>query len=223
MQIAIDGPSGAGKSTLAKALAREFRFLYVDTGAMYRAVGLYMRNRGIDPLDRPAVLDALPEVSVELKYEEDGQHILLCGEDVSRQIRENEISRYASDVSKIPEVRTFLTEKQKRIAETCDVVMDGRDIGTVVLPSAELKIFLSASPETRARRRAEELAEKGQTVSVEQVLEEMRQRDEADRTRDIAPAIPAEDAIPVDNSRMSVPETVCLIRGILIGKGLLKP
>ena len=162
INIAIDGPSGAGKSTVAKALARELHFVYVDTGAMYRAIGVYVRGHGIDKSDAAAVIAALPEINVSLDYAEDGtQIVLLNGEDVSTVIRENEISLFASTVSKIPEVRARLLSLQREMAQTHNVIMDGRDIGTVVLPDAQLKVFMFASPEARADRRTKELLEKG--------------------------------------------------------------
>ena len=165
INIAIDGPSGAGKSTVAKALAKELHFVYVDTGAMYRAIGVYVRDHGIDKNNADAVIAALPDIRVSLDYAEDGtQIVLLNGEDVSTVIRENEISLYASTVSKIPEVRARLLSLQREMAQTHNVIMDGRDIGTVVLPDAQLKVFMFASPEARADRRTKELLEKLQEV-----------------------------------------------------------
>jgi cytidylate kinase len=156
--VAIDGPSGAGKSTLAKSVSKRFGFVYVDTGAIYRAVGLYVRQKGVHSKDAPAVEKLLPEIKIDIEYDSDGnQHILLNGEDVSGKIREPEISIYASDVSAMPAVRAFLLDMQRSLAERYDVVMDGRDIGTVVLPKASVKIFLTASQEERARRRHKEL------------------------------------------------------------------
>ena len=160
INIAIDGPSGAGKSTVAKALAKELHFVYVDTGAMYRAIGVYVRGHGIDKNNADAVIAALPDIRVSLDYAEDGtQIVLLNGEDVSTVIRENEISLYASTVSKIPEVRARLLSLQREMAQTHNVITDGRDIGTVVLPDAQLKVFMFASPEARADRRTKELLE----------------------------------------------------------------
>ena len=160
ISIAIDGPSGAGKSTLARLLAQELRYIYVDTGAMYRAVGLHVARAGIDSRDRAGIIGQLPDIVIELRYENGVQQIYLNGENVSRAIRTEEASRYASDVSAIPEVRAFLLGMQRALAENADVIMDGRDIGTVVLPQAAIKIFLTASSEERARRRYEELLEK---------------------------------------------------------------
>ena len=221
INIAIDGPSGAGKSTVAKALAKALSFVYVDTGAMYRAIGLYARNNGIGRENAPALIRALPEISVTIAYEDGTQHVFLNGTDVSREIRENEISLYASAVSKIPEVRAYLSELQKKLAREQNVIMDGRDIGTVILPNAQLKIFLFASPEARAERRMLELREKGQDVSYEQILAEMKERDEADRTRDIAPAVPAPDAVMMDNSRMTIEENIAAIKELMVQRHLI--
>ena len=222
INIAIDGPSGAGKSTVAKALAKELHFVYVDTGAMYRAIGVYVRRRGIDKTDAKAVIAALPEIRVTLEYAEDGtQIVLLNGENVSAEIRENEISLYASSVSKIPEVRAYLLSLQRNMAQTHNVIMDGRDIGTVVLPDAQLKIFLSASPEERAKRRTRELQEKGEQVDYETILAEINARDEQDRTREISPAIPAADAQPLDNSDLDIMGTVNAIRAMLAERNLI--
>ena len=222
INIAIDGPSGAGKSTVAKALAKELHFVYVDTGAMYRAIGVYVRDNGIDRSDADAVITALPEISVTLDYAEDGsQIVLLNGEDVSSVIRENEISLYASVVSKIPAVRAHLLSLQREMAKTHNVIMDGRDIGTVVLPDAQLKVFMFASPEARADRRTKELLEKGQTVDYATVLAEINARDEQDRTRAISPAIPADDAEMLDNSDLDIAGTVAAIRAMLDARNLI--
>ena len=222
INIAIDGPSGAGKSTVAKALAKELHFVYVDTGAMYRAIGVYVRGHGIDKSDAAAVIAALPEINVSLDYAEDGtQIVLLNGEDVSTVIRENEISLYASTVSKIPEVRARLLSLQREMAQTHNVIMDGRDIGTVVLPDAQLKVFMFASPEARADRRTKELLEKGQTVDYETILAEINARDEQDRTRSVSPAIPADDAVMLDNSGLDIDGTVGAIRDMLAERNLI--
>ncbi len=222
INIAIDGPSGAGKSTVARALAKELSFVYVDTGAMYRAIGLYAYENGISPDDSAALISALPKIAVTLSYGDDGmQHVYLNGRDVSREIRQNEISMYASTVSKIPEVRTFLLALQRDMAETHNVIMDGRDIGTVILPQAQLKIFMFASIKARTERRLKELLEKGQDVTYEQLYAEIEARDEQDRTRDVAPAVPAEDAVMLDNSEMTVEENVAFIRALLCERGLL--
>ncbi|MBE6652732.1 MAG: (d)CMP kinase [Ruminococcaceae bacterium] len=200
IQIAIDGPSGAGKSSLSKAVAKAMGIIYVDTGALYRTVGYFARSRGITLDDMSALVPLLGEITIEVRYENEVQCVYLNGENLGDRIRENEISMYASGVSAIPEVRAFLLDTQKDIANKNSVIMDGRDIGTVILPNADVKIFLTASNEVRARRRVKELAEKGMPVSYEEVLADMIQRDEQDRSRDIAPAIAAPDAIHFDNS-----------------------
>ncbi len=199
--VAVDGPSGAGKSTLSKAVARELGIVYVDTGAIYRTIGYYIFREGIDPKDAGAVVAALPLIHVDMCYSEDGlQHMLLNGEDVTEQIRLPEISMYASAVSAIPPVRDYLLEMQRDMARRSSVIMDGRDIGTVVLPDAQVKIFLTADVEVRARRRTAELELRGTPKPFEQVLEEMKQRDWADSHRDAAPLQEAEDAIRVDTT-----------------------
>ena len=201
--VAVDGPSGAGKSTLSKAVARELGIVYVDTGAIYRTIGYYIFREGIDPKDAGAVVAALPLIHVDMCYSEDGlQHMLLNGEDVKEQIRLPEISMYASAVSAIPPVRDYLLEMQRDMARRSSVIMDGRDIGTVVLPDAQVKIFLTADVEVRARRRTAELELRGTPKPFEQVLEEMKQRDWADSHRDAAPLQEAEDAIRVDTTDM---------------------
>ena len=201
--VAVDGPSGAGKSTLSKAVARELGVVYVDTGAIYRTIGYYIFREGIDPKDAGAVVAALPLIHVDMCYSEDGlQHMLLNGEDVTEQIRLPEISMYASAVSAIPPVRDYLLEMQRDMARRSSVIMDGRDIGTVVLPDAQIKIFLTADVEVRARRRTAELELRGTPKPFEQVLEEMKQRDWADSHRDAAPLQEAEDAIRVDTTDM---------------------
>ena len=208
IQIAIDGPGGAGKTTLSKAIAKELGIVYVDTGAMYRTVGLYVRDHGFAYEDTAAVISLLPEITIEVKFEDGVQNIYLNGVNPGDRIREPEISMYASGVSKIPEVRAFLLETQKEIARKNSVIMDGRDIGTVILPDADLKLFMTASPETRAKRRYIELVQKGQDVTFEQVMEEMVARDAQDAGRDIAPASPAEDAIMYDNSGLTFDESL---------------
>lgn len=199
--VAVDGPSGAGKSTLAKAIAAKLGILYVDTGAIYRTIGYAVKRRGIEPRDEAAVRAILPELEIGMRYETDGeQHMLLNGQDVTREIRLPEISMYASAVSALPSVRTFLLEMQRDLARKHSVIMDGRDIGTVILPDADVKFFMTASDEARAFRRQAELEEKGEKVTVEEVRKALSARDEQDRTRNIAPAVPAEDAIMLDNS-----------------------
>ena len=199
--VAIDGPSGAGKSTLARALAKELGFVYVDTGAIYRSVGYYAYQRGIDPADGAAVEALLPEVQLEMVYREDGlQHMILNGEDVTKEIRLPEISMYASRVSAIPAVRAFLMDMQRDMARTHSVIMDGRDIGTVVLPQADVKLFLTASAEDRARRRCLELEERGTPEPYEKLLEEMQERDRNDASSCAAPLRRAEDAVILDTT-----------------------
>lgn len=200
INIAIDGPSGAGKSTVAKALAKKLGYIYVDTGALYRAIGLYVRRAGVLPENSAGVIALLPEIDVRLAYENGEQKVLLSGEDVGSLIRTNEISSYASKVSAIPEVRTFLLELQRDMARKNNVIMDGRDIGTVILPDADVKIFMTASPEARIRRRYEELLASGQSVTLKEVAAAVHERDKNDSTRKVAPAIPAADAVFVDNS-----------------------
>lgn len=207
-QIAIDGPSGAGKSSLAKAAAAKLGIVYVDTGALYRTVGYYVTQKGIDPKDAAAVTAVLPEIHIELKFEDGTQYVYLNGKNLGDKIRRPEISMAASGVSAIPAVRAFLLETQKSIARTHSVIMDGRDIGTVILPEADIKIFLFASDEARAMRRTRELEAKGMPAKYEDVLREMRERDAQDRNREVAPAIAAPDAIPFDNSGMTVEESL---------------
>ncbi len=200
IRIAIDGPSGAGKSSLSRAVAHALGIIYVDTGALYRTVGFFAHSRGIAKENIRDVIPLLPEVSIEVRYENGTQCVYLNGENLGDRIRSSEMSMYASAVSAQPEVRAFLLETQKTIARENSVIMDGRDIGTVILPDAEVKIFLTASDEVRARRRVAELAEKGMPATYEEVLADMKQRDDQDCNRAVAPAIAAPDAIPFDNS-----------------------
>lgn len=201
--VAVDGPSGAGKSSLAKAIAAELHILYVDTGAIYRTIGCYARRQGVDAADTKAVIALLSQVKIEMRYDGQGlQHMLLHGEDVTQEIRLPEMSLYASAVSAIPEVRSFLLEMQRDFARRSSVIMDGRDIGTVVLPHADVKIFLQADVEVRARRREKELQERGTPRPFEQVLAEMKERDYNDTHRSAAPLRAAEDAVIVDTSEL---------------------
>lgn len=213
--IAIDGPSGAGKSTIARRLAEELGFMYIDTGAMYRAIGLYAAQQGLSIGDTTAVIGLLPQIHLELCFMEGAQQILLNGEDVSALIRTEQASAWASAVSAIPEVRQFLLAFQQSFAQNNSILMDGRDIGTVVLPNADLKIFLTASAEARARRRYLEQLKKGEAVTLEQVLEGMRQRDRQDTTRAAAPLRPAEDAVLVDTTELDLEQSVACIRTIV--------
>ena len=205
-QIAIDGPSGAGKSTVAKTLAAKMGIVYVDTGALYRTIGYYVRSKNADPKNAEAVEALLPEIELKLGYENGTQQVYLNGEAMGERIRTPEMSMYASAVSAIPAVRSFLLDTQRSIARENSVVMDGRDIGTVILPDANVKIFLTASDECRAMRRYEELKAKGIETDYESVLADMIQRDRNDRNRAVAPAVAAPDAITVDNSGMSPEE-----------------
>ena len=201
--IAIDGPSGAGKSTLARAIARELGILYVDTGAIYRTIGCAVFARGLDPKDERQVTPLLPQLAIRMSYGADGlQHMWLDGEDVTEKIRLPQISMYASDVSAMPAVRAYLLEMQRDTARRSSVIMDGRDIGTVVLPDADVKIFLTASAEERARRRCLELAQRGTPKPYEDVLREISERDEQDMNRAAAPLRCADDAVRVDTSAL---------------------
>lgn len=202
IKIAIDGPGGGGKSTLAKRLSKELGIVYVDTGALYRTIGYYAFSKGVDKDDIPGVTALLAEIDIELIFENGKQSVLLNGIDLGDKIREPIISMYASSVSAMPSVREFLLETQRRIAKSNSVVMDGRDIGTVILPDADVKIFLFASNSERAKRRCLELAQKGIEAKYEDVLRELDERDKNDSSRAIAPAIPAEDAVMLDNSNL---------------------
>ena len=203
IHIAIDGPAGAGKSTIARALAAQIGFIYVDTGALYRTVGLFMLRAGVDPADAEAVVPRLDGVQIALTFSEGEQHVLLSGEDVSEAIRTPEVSIAASAVSAIPAVRAFLLSLQKELAAANNVIMDGRDIGTVILPDAQLKIFLTASPQARAQRRFAQLQEKGEAVSYDEVLRDIQKRDEQDMTRAAAPLKPDRKSTRLNSSHDS--------------------
>ena len=214
--IAIDGPSGAGKSSLARAAAARFGFIYVDTGAIYRTVGLAAYRRGVDRRDESAVAAILPELDISMGYSGAGeQRMFLNGEDVSTEIRSPEISICASDVAALPVVRAFLMELQRRMARENSVIMDGRDIGTVVLPDAELKVFLTASAEARAQRRLLELEHKGVAVSFAEVLRDIEYRDEQDTSRAAAPLKRAEDAVLLDTSSIDFEESLSALSDII--------
>ncbi len=215
MKIAIDGPSGAGKSSVAKALSKKLGIVYVDTGALYRTIGYYVRSVGISPTDKQEVAKLLSEINIELKYENGVQSVYLNGECLGDAIRQPEISMYASAVSAIPEVRAFLLDTQRDIAEKNSVVMDGRDIGTVILPDADVKIFLTASVENRAQRRYDELTSKGIAVKYNDVLSEMIERDTNDSGRDIAPAVAAPDAVVLDNTGFTVEQSLNAVIDII--------
>ncbi|MBE6530557.1 MAG: (d)CMP kinase [Ruminococcaceae bacterium] len=208
IKIAIDGPGGAGKSTVAKAVAARLGIVYVDTGALYRTVGYYVKQAGVDPRDAEGVSALLPDIKIEVKYEDGTQKVYLNGKDLGDAIRTPEMSMYASAVSAIGSVRAFLLDTQRDIAKKNSVIMDGRDIGTVILPDAEVKIFMTASPECRAKRRYKELIAKGVDAKYEDVLAEMNERDKNDSTREIAPTMAAADAIFMDNSDMDFDENV---------------
>ena len=215
VSVALDGPSGAGKSTVARAVAKRYHYIYVDTGAIYRTVGLAVRRAGLAPKDAEAVAALLPQLDISLRYDAAGvQRMGLNGEDVSEAIRTPEASRYASDVSTLPEVRAFLLNMQRELAKENSVIMDGRDIGTVVLPDAAVKIYLTASAEARARRRCAELGEKGIDLSYAEVLRDIRSRDDQDMHRAAAPLRKAEDAVEVDTSELDFDasvEAVCAV------------
>lgn len=218
VSVAIDGPSGAGKSTLAKRLAQELGYTYVDTGAMYRAIGLYALRAGRDPHDAAAVEALLPAIHLRLASIDGAQHIYLNGEDVSAAIREEAVGMAASAVGAHPPVRAFLLELQRGMARTQDVLMDGRDIGTVILPDATVKIFLTASPEARAARRWKELAAKGADETYEKVLEDVRRRDEQDTTRAAAPLRQADDAVRVDTSELDFEQSVAAVKAVIAAR-----
>ena len=218
IRIAIDGPGGAGKSTVAKKIAAKLGIIYVDTGALYRTIGLFMLNNGICPTDAVAVAGRLGDFSLELKFVDGKQVILLDGVDVGDAIRTPEASMAASAVSAIKEVREYLLNTQRDIAKKNSVIMDGRDIGTVILPDAEVKVFLTASPEARAKRRYAELCQKGVETTLEQVALEMAERDKNDSTRDIAPCVPADDAVLLDNSNLDLDGTADAIIALVNDK-----
>ncbi len=216
ISVAIDGPSGAGKSTLARTVAKRLGFVYVDTGAIYRTVGCYFAMCGIGPKDTDGITRLIDDVNIEILYGEDGvQHMLLNGRDVTDEIRTPEMSEYAAVVSKQPVVRKYLLEMQRDMARTHDVIMDGRDIGTVVLPQADVKIFLTASAEVRAQRRHKELLEKGEKISYAQVLSDMQARDESDRSRPISPLKQAADAVLLDTSELDLEQSAAAIERLI--------
>ena len=215
INVAIDGPAGAGKSTISRAAAKASGFIYVDTGALYRAIGVNALRKGIDTKDKSAVAATLSDISVDLVFENGEQKVLLNGENVSSEIRTPPASMAASDVSAVPEVRAFLFDLQRDIAKRNSCIMDGRDIGTVVLPDAQVKIFLTASPEARAMRRYKELIEKGSDVEYKDVLEDLIQRDYNDSHREIAPLKPAEDGVILDTTDLNLEESINAIIEII--------
>ena len=215
ISVAIDGPAGAGKSSLARAAAKKLGFIYVDTGALYRTLGLKLMNNGISTDDVVAVEALLNETNVDLRFVDGEQHVFLDGEDVSDKIRTPEVSMAASRCSALPVVRAFLLEKQRDLAKHNNVLMDGRDIGTVVLPNATVKIFLTASAEERAQRRYLELCEKGQKVEYKDVYDDMVKRDYEDSHREIAPLKPAEDSVTVDTTGKNLEESRALLLNVI--------
>lgn len=214
--VAIDGPSGAGKSTIARAAAGHLGFVYVDTGAMYRTIGLAVCRASVPLGETERIQPVLDSgIQVSLKYENGVQHVLLDGEDVSDLIRTPEMSKYASFVSAVPAVRAFLLQTQREMAQTNNVIMDGRDIGTVILPHAQVKIFLTASAEARAKRRFIELQEKGEDVTLESVIADMKQRDHDDETRAAAPLKKADDAVLVDTSELTLGQSIEAVEAVI--------
>jgi cytidylate kinase len=210
-KIAIDGPAGAGKSTIAKEVSKRLGFIYVDTGALYRAIGFYALTKGADTKSENEVSALLSEIEVKLAFENGEQCVYLNGENVNSKIRTGEVSMAASNVSALPSVRAFLFDLQRNIADENNVVMDGRDIGTVVLPDADVKIFLTASPEARAKRRVLQMREKGIEEDYEKVLSEVKQRDYNDSHREIAPLKPTEESIIVDTTSLTLQESIDLL------------
>ena len=213
MNVAIDGPAGAGKSTIAKAIAKKLGYVYVDTGAMYRAMALYFLRSNISKDDEAKISSVVDDINVSIKYEDGAQHVILNGEDVTGLIRTEEVGNMASATSVYGPVRTKLVALQQELAKTTDVIMDGRDIGTVVLPNADVKIFLTASVECRAKRRYNELVEKGQEADFDKIAKDIEERDYRDSHREISPLKQAEDAILVDSSEMTIEEVVNTIIG----------
>lgn len=220
INIAIDGPSGAGKSTIAKSIAARKKITYLDTGAMYRAVGLKVYLTNSDMYDENQLSNILDNLDLDIKYVNGEQKVFLDGKDVSKDIREHHISKLASDVSAIPACRLKLVDLQRRIAEKSDCVLDGRDIGTYVLPDANVKIFLTASPEVRATRRYKELLAKGQKVEYYKVLSDINERDKNDSSRAFAPLKKADDAVEIDSSDMTIEQVIAVIDEILSQKGV---
>ena len=206
--VAIDGPAGAGKSTIAKLVAKEKGYIYVDTGAMYRGLAIHFLDKGIQPQETEKVIEACKDAEVTIAYEDAVQHVYLNGKDISSRLRNEEVGNMASVTSAIPEARKKLLELQQNLAKTQNVIMDGRDIGTCVLPHADVKVYLTASVETRAKRRYQELQEKGEDCNLEEIAHDIEERDRRDMTREIAPLKQAEDAVLVDSSDMTIAEVV---------------
>ena len=215
INVAVDGPAGAGKSTVSRRAAKILGLVYVDTGALYRAIGLYVIEKGIDTKDEKAVTSVLKDITVDLDNSDGEQRVLLCGEDVTGNIRTGAVSMAASDVSSYPEVSAFLLETQKKIAREKSVIMDGRDIGTVVLPDADVKVFLTADAQVRAKRRFLELTERKEKVDYNTILAEINERDHNDKNRAVAPLKQADDAILLDTSKMSFDESIQALVNII--------
>lgn len=209
--VAIDGPAGAGKSTIAKLVAKEKGYVYVDTGAMYRGLAIHFLENGIEAEEKEKIAEACKDADVTIRYEDGQQQVYLNGKNITAKLREEAVGNMASKSSAIPEVRAKLLELQRELARKADVIMDGRDIGTCVLPDADVKVFLTASVETRAKRRYDELVEKGVACDLEEIARDIAERDERDSTREIAPLKQAEDAVLVDSSHMTIEEVVAAI------------
>lgn len=216
-KVAIDGPAGAGKSTIARLAAEELGFVYVDTGAMYRGLAVFFLDRGISPMEPEKMEEACKEAQVTIRYEDGSQQVYLNGTNITGRLREEAVGNMASRCAAVPVVRKKLLELQRKLAEDADVIMDGRDIGTCVLPDADVKVFLTASVETRAMRRYRELEEKGERAVLEEIMADIKERDERDSNRKIAPLKKAQDAVLVDSSDMTIPEVVQTIVSLCRG------
>ena len=218
MNIAIDGPAGAGKSTIAKQLAKQLQFIYVDTGAMYRAMALYFLRAGVEAVDETGIQQLCQEVEISIQYQDGEQQVLLNGENVNHEIRKEEVGNMASATSIYPAVRKKLVDLQQKLAASADVIMDGRDIGTCVLPNAEVKIYLTASSLTRAKRRYDELVNKGADCDLLEIQKDIEERDRRDMTREISPLKQAEDAVLVDSSELTIEQVIETIHNIYLKK-----
>lgn len=214
INIAVDGPAGAGKSTIAKLVAKEKGYIYVDTGAMYRGLAIHFLDQGIEPGDTDRIIEACRSAQVTIQYEEGVQQVYLNGKNITARLRDEEVGNMASKSSPIPQVRKKLLELQQGLAKEQDVIMDGRDIGTCVLPNADVKVYLTASVETRAKRRFDELTEKGVDCDLEEIKRDIAERDQRDMTREIAPLKQAEDAVLIDSSHMTIDEVVAAITAL---------
>ena len=216
--IAVDGPAGAGKSTIAKRIAKELNFIYVDTGAMYRAMSIYFLDNGVNPMEEDKITKACDNINIQIVYKDDAQQVILNGENVTGRLRMEEVGKMASKISVYNAVRTKLVDLQRKLAEDNDVIMDGRDIGTVVLPDATLKIYLTASVSARAKRRYDELVEKGENPDFDSIAADIKERDDRDMNREISPLKQAEDAVLVDSSDMTIDEVVNAISDLFSQK-----